>query len=153
MEFYDKIRLSFDSLLKVIISSTLFKNSGEKNSFRASFVFDTSKSLDISKISAYKAQQEELVQGTYKVVSVEQKAGSTGGVEWKTYGIKDYAEQNNLKPTIKTSKSGKKHYIFNIAGKDKDFPESQYEKNRTFSIEVKTEFEAPRRVVHLKYDD
>ena len=117
------------------------------------YVFDTSRSLDISKISAYKAQQEELVQGTYKVVSVEQKAGSNGGVEWKTYGIKDYAEQNNLKPTIKTSKSGKKHYIFNIAGKDKDFPESQYEKNRTFSIEVKTKFEAPRRVVHLKYDD
>ena len=80
------------------------------------YVFDNSKSLDISAHSAYKAQEEELICGKYRVKSVEviteHKDAYTEEIEQH---VKDIAENVS---TFVSKKSGQERVRYYIDGKE-----------------------------------
>lgn len=88
---------------------------GEKNNGNwTEYHFINSKGLDVSAISAYPEQQETIIAGTYKVVSVEKIDPVKQGLIEKDIKVSDMAE--NITPF--TSKSGKDMIRYNYNGKE-----------------------------------
>lgn len=88
---------------------------GEKNNGDwTEYHFINSKGLDVSAISAYPEQQETIIAGTYKVVSVEKIDPVKQGLIEKDIKVSDMAE--NITPF--TSKSGKDMIRYNYNGKE-----------------------------------
>lgn len=78
------------------------------------YKFINSKNLDVSSISAYKEQNERIIAGNYKVVSVEKVKPIKQGSISKDIKVSDMAE--NVTPF--TSKSGKDMIRYNYNGKE-----------------------------------
>lgn len=78
------------------------------------YKFINSKNLDVSSISAYKDQNERIIAGNYKVVSVEKVEPIKQGSISKDIKVSDMAE--NVTPF--TSKSGKDMIRYNYNGKE-----------------------------------
>lgn len=78
------------------------------------YKFINSKNLDVSSISAYKDQNERIIAGNYKVVSVEKVEPIKQGSISKDIKVSDMAE--NITPF--TSKSGKDMIRYNYNGKE-----------------------------------
>ena len=71
------------------------------------FVFNSSKSLDISSISAYEEQEEELIRGPYRIVRLQRHYGKEAGWEYIDIPMTQYVEENGLETELRISKKGK----------------------------------------------
>lgn len=78
------------------------------------FIFNTSKSLDISSISKWPEQLEELIQGSYKIVDTKFIEGKTPHTEFIKMPFAQYVEENNLKTEIRISKKGNENIVIHM---------------------------------------
>ena len=78
------------------------------------FVFNTSKSLDISSISKFPEQLEELIQGSYKIVDTKFIEGKRPYTEFIKMPFPQYVEENNLKTEIRISKKGNENIVVHM---------------------------------------
>ena len=79
------------------------------------FIFNTSKSLDVSSISKFPEQLEELVQGSYKIVDTKFIEGKIPYTEFIKMPFQQYVEENNLKTEIRISKKGNKNIVVHMS--------------------------------------
>ncbi len=86
----------------------------ENNGDWVEYKFINSKNIDVSSISAYKDQNERIIAGNYKVISVEKVEPIKQGSISKDIKVSDMAE--NITPF--TSKSGKNMIRYNYNGKE-----------------------------------
>lgn len=114
--------------------------------------FETSKSLDISGISAYKEQEEELICGVYKIVRVEEVENVKAHWEDTKINVKDIAE--NVEHFV--SKNGKEmvKYSYTYDGTTKQMTDtiSSFE-NRTITESHLVKAQFGRKIIWLRYAD
>lgn len=107
--------------------------------------FLTSKCLDISPVSVYPEQNERLIFGEYKIVKTEMIKPVIGGSHWKTYQIKDVAE--NIE--YFTSKSGKEMVRYTYDGTQKTDTLEKFS-SRTVEEYEYTEGVWGRKIIYLE---
>lgn len=107
--------------------------------------FENVNSLDISPLSAYKSQEEELVSGAFEVTKVEFIENIPRGLAEKTIYVKDYAE--NVEHFV--SKKGKDMVRYTYKGKEyTDTPEKFNSRTETEYVNEKGQF--GRKIIWLK---
>ena len=119
------------------------------------YVFDSSRSLDVSNISAYPDQLEELVYGKYKITKVTHNKGVAGGYEYIRMPMKEYVKENNLETEIRISKKGNENIVVHMKdGKERLYPKTQWDEDKVFlndTVYIQPKFDYLE--VHLEYVD
>lgn len=119
------------------------------------YVFDSSRSLDVSNISAYPDQLEELIYGKYKITKVTHNKGVTGGYEYIRMPMKEYVKENNLETEIRISKKGNENIVVHMKdGKERLYPKTQWDEDKVFlndTVYIQPKFDYLE--VHLEYVD
>ncbi|WP_053091355.1 MULTISPECIES: phage minor capsid protein [unclassified Granulicatella] len=119
------------------------------------YVFDSSRSLDVSNISAYPDQLEELVYGKYKITKVTHNKGVDGGYEYIRMPMKEYVKENNLETEIRISKKGNENIVVHMKdGKERLYPKTQWDEDKVFlndTVYIQPKFDYLE--VHLEYVD
>lgn len=119
------------------------------------YVFDSSRSLDVSNISAYPDQLEELVYGKYKITKVTHNKGEAGGYEYIRMPMKEYVKENNLETEIRISKKGNENIVVHMKdGKERLYPKAQWDEDKVFlndTVYIQPRFDYLE--VHLEYVD
>ena len=118
------------------------------------FIFNTSKSLDISSISKWPEQLEELIQGSYKIVDTKFIEGKNPYTEFIKMPFQKYVEENNLKTEIRISKKGNENIVVHMpngnerifllekwkTGEIKYFGEIEHKEDKMERLEVYLEY-------------
>ena len=120
------------------------------------FIFNTSKSLDISSISKFPEQLEELIQGSYKIVDTKFIKGKTPHTEFIKMPFQQYVEENNLKTEIRISKKGNENIVVHMPdGKERIILLEKWESGEALYRETieHTEEKMERLEVYLEYVD
>lgn len=119
------------------------------------YVFESSRSLDVSNISAYPDQLEELIYGKYKITKVTHNKGVAGGYEYIRMPMKEYVKENNLETEIRISKKGNENIVVHMKdGKERLYPKTQWDEDKVFFND--TVYKQPKfdyLEVHLEYVD
>jgi phage head morphogenesis protein, SPP1 gp7 family len=132
------------------------KKRGLNSRKNVKFIFNSSKSLDISNISEYPDQLEELIQGSYKIVDTKFVEGKNAGWEYIDMPMAQYVEENNLKTEIRVSKKGNKNIVIHMpTGKERLYPIEKWEAGTVRYTEEYYNFEEKmeRLEVYLEYVD
>lgn len=132
------------------------KKRGLNSRKNVKFIFNSSKSLDISNISEYPDQLEELIQGSYKIVDTKFVEGKNAGWEYIDMPMAQYVEENNLKTEIRTSKKGNKNIVIHMpTGKERLYPIEKWESGTVRYTEefYNSEEKMERLEVYLEYVD
>ena len=132
------------------------KKRGLNSRKNVKFIFNSSKSLDVSNISEYPDQLEELIQGSYKIVDAKFVEGKNEGWEYIDMPMTQYVEENNLKTEIRTSKKGNKNIVIHMpTGKERLYPIEKWEAGTVRYTEEFYNFEEKmeRLEVYLEYVD
>lgn len=120
------------------------------------FIFNTSKSLDISSISKWPEQLEELIQGSYKIVDTKFIEGKTPHTEFIKMPFTQYVEENNLKTEIRISKQGNENIVVHLPnGKERIILLKKWEAGEAIYRETIEHYEdkMERLEVYLEYID
>ena len=119
------------------------------------YVFESSRSLDVSNISAYPDQLEELIYGKYKITKVTHNKGVAGGYEYIRMPMKEYVKENNLETEIRISKKGNENIVVHMKdGKERLYPKTQWDEDKVFlndTVYIQPKFDYLE--VHLEYVD
>ena len=132
------------------------KKRGLNSRKNVKFIFNSSKSLDVSNISEYPDQLEELIQGSYKIVDTKFVEGKNAGWEYIDMPMTQYVEENNLKTEIRVSKKGNKNIVIHMpTGKERLYPLEKWEAGTVRYTEEFYNFEEKmeRLEVYLEYVD
>ncbi|MHA3042143.1 minor capsid protein [Streptococcus sp. 517s] len=130
------------------------KKRGLNSRKNVKFIFNSSKSLDISNISEYPDQLEELIQGSYKIVDTKFVEGKNAGWEYIDMPMAQYVEENNLKTEIRVSKKGNKNIVIHMpTGKERLYPIEKWESGTVRYTEefYNSEEKMERLEVYLEY--
>ena len=130
------------------------KKRGLNSRKNVKFIFNSSKSLDVSNISEYPDQLEELIQGSYKIVDTKFVEGKNEGWEYIDMPMTQYVEENNLKTEIRVSKKGNKNIVIHMpTGKERLYPIEKWEAGTVRYTEEFYNFEEKmeRLEVYLEY--
>ena len=130
------------------------KKRGLNSRKNVKFIFNSSKSLDVSNISEYPDQLEELIQGSYKIVDTKFVKGKNEGWEYIDMPMTQYVEENNLKTEIRTSKKGNKNIVIHMpTGKERLYPLEKWESGTVRYTEefYNREEKMERLEVYLEY--
>ena len=130
------------------------KKRGLNSRKNVKFIFNSSKSLDISNISEYPDQLEELIQGSYKIVDTKFVEGKNAGWEYIDMPMAQYVEENNLKTEIRVSKKGNKNIVIHMpTGKERLYPIEKWEAGTVRYTEefYNSEEKMERLEVYLEY--
>lgn len=130
------------------------KKRGLNSRKNVKFIFNSSKSLDISNISEYPDQLEELIQGSYKIVDTKFVEGRNEGWEYIDMPMAQYVEENNLKTEIRVSKKGNKNIVIHMpTGKERLYPIEKWESGTVRYTEefYNSEEKMERLEVYLEY--
>lgn len=130
------------------------KKRGLNSRKNVKFIFNSSKSLDVSNISEYPDQLEELIQGSYKIVDTKFVEGKNAGWEYIDMPMAQYVKENNLKTEIRTSKKGNKNIVIHMpTGKERLYPIEKWESGTVRYTEEFYNFEGKmeRLEVYLEY--
>lgn len=120
------------------------------------FIFNSSKSLDVSSISEYPDQLEELIHGSYKIVDTKFVEGKIAGWEYIDMPMTQYVEENNLKTEIRVSKKGNTNIVIHMpTGKERLYPIEKWEAGTVRYTEefYNSEEKMERLEVYLEYVD
>ena len=120
------------------------------------FVFNTSKSLDISSISKFPDQLEELVQGSYKIVDTKFIEGKKPYTEFIKMPFSQYVEENNLETEIRVSKKGNTNIVVHMPnGKERIILLEKWESGEALYHEMIEHTEEKMEIleVYLEYID
>lgn len=120
------------------------------------FIFNTSKSLDISSVSKWPEQLEELIQGSYKIVDTKFIEGKTPYTEFIEIPFQQYVEENNLKTEIRISKQGNENIVVHLPnGKERIILLKKWESGEAIYRETIEHYEdkMERLEVYLEYVD
>lgn len=130
------------------------KKRGLNSRKNVKFIFNSSKSLDISNISEYPDQLEELIQGSYKIVDTKFVEGKNEGWEYIDMPMTQYVKENNLETEIRTSKKGNKNIVIHMpTGKERLYPIEKWEAGTIRYTEefYNSEEKMERLEVYLEY--
>jgi SPP1 gp7 family putative phage head morphogenesis protein len=130
------------------------KKRGLNSRKNVKFIFNSSKSLNISNISEYPDQLEELIQGSYKIVDTKFVEGKNEGWEYIDMPMAQYVEENNLKTEIRVSKKGNKNIVIHMpTGKERLYPIEKWESGTVRYTEefYNSEEKMERLEVYLEY--
>ena len=130
------------------------KKRGLNSRKNVKFIFNSSKSLDVSNISEYPDQLEELIQGSYKIVDTKFVEGKNEGWEYIDMPMAQYVEENNLKTEIRVSKKGNKNIVIHMpTGKERLYPIEKWEAGTVRYTEefYNSEEKMERLEVYLEY--
>lgn len=130
------------------------KKRGLNSRKNVKFIFNSSKSLDVSNISEYPDQLEELIQGSYKIVDTKFVEGKNEGWEYIDMPMTQYVEENNLKTEIRVSKKGNKNIVIHMpTGKERLYPIEKWEAGTIRYTEefYNSEEKMERLEVYLEY--
>lgn len=132
------------------------KERGLNSNKNVKFIFNTSKSLDISSISKFPEQLEELIQGSYKIVDTKFIEGKRPYTEFIKIPFQQYVEENNLKTEIRISKQGNENIVVHMPnGKERIILLKKWESGEAIYRETieHTEEKMERLEVYLEYID
>lgn len=132
------------------------KKRGLNSRKNVKFIFNSSKSLDVSNISEYPDQLEELVQGSYKIVDTKFVEGKNEGWEYIDMPMTQYVEENNLKTEIRVSKKGNTNIVIHMpTGKERLYPIEKWESGTVRYTEefYNSEEKMEHLEVYLEYVD
>ena len=130
------------------------KKRGLNSRKNVKFIFNSSKSLDVSNISEYPDQLEELIQGSYKIVDTKFVEGKNAGWEYIDMPMTQYVKENNLKTEIRVSKKGNKNIVIHMpTGKERLYPLEKWESGTVRYTEefYNSEEKMERLEVYLEY--
>ncbi len=130
------------------------KKRGLNSRKNVKFIFNSSKSLDVSNISEYPDQLEELIQGSYKIVDTKFVEGKNEGWEYIDMPMTQYVKENNLETEIRTSKKGNKNIVIHMpTGKERLYPIEKWEAGTIRYTEefYNSEEKMERLEVYLEY--
>lgn len=132
------------------------KKRGLNSRKNVKFIFNSSKSLDISNISEYPDQLEELIHGSYKIVDTKFVEGKNAGWEYIDIPMAQYVKENNLKTEIRVSKKGNTNIVIHMpTGKERLYLLEKWEAGAIRYTEefYNSEEKMERLEVYLEYVD